>query len=53
MDKGESGQVAIAVAELRLMNSQVSCVSGRGDVPGKTGSPTLLAIRGGGFSVWG
>lgn len=46
----DSCQVAMAVAELRRMNSQVSCVSGHSNATAEMGSPTLPALRGGGFS---
>lgn len=50
MNKRDSCQVAMAVAELRQMNNQVSCISGHSNVTAEMGSPTLPALRGGGFS---
>jgi hypothetical protein len=49
-------RVTSAVAELRRMNSQISCVSGSSTATGTTtcdteiASPALPALRGGGFS---
>lgn len=52
---GHARRVTSTVAELRRMNSQVSCVSGYSTATTTAGatemlSPTLPALRGGGFS---
>jgi len=51
----QATQITNTVAELRRMNSQVSCVSGYSTATANPGheeiaSPTLPALRGGGFS---